>query len=163
MRRMIWACVAAAAMILPAAGVLAQDDIPNYLQDVKEGEWVLYDTETGRQQKSTVIKVEGEEAVFLDETIENGQTTRKGETRLKLSEAMAELNPPGSPKPKVYRETAKIKDREVPCEVVELELSGRHIKLYLSNEVPVLGIIKLEAVAEDGRSKPILTLVDYGN
>ena len=75
---------------------------------------------------------------------------------------MPELTPSGGPKPVVVQGAVRIKDREVPCTIVELVLPEHKLRLYMTNEVPVMGLAKMEE-EKDGQAKPLLTLLDYGS
>ena len=134
----------------------AQTDMPNPLADVKVGEWVLYEMPGGIQQRQTVISVDDKSVTIKMETIINGSVLSSIEQKMDRPDKDQPANSvmDGSTS---YNGSVKVKDKQIPCSVFEVTANGRVSRTYMSNQIPVTGLIKSEI---DGTVA--LQLIDYG-
>lgn len=133
---------------------------PNFLEDVRVGEWVLYELEGGTLQKSTVIQVGRKEVLLKNETIRNGKVVKVNEEKLLIADGLVMYTGSGADHLRVEQSTAVVNGSLIPCLVVETQLRSMVIRLYISNLVPVMGLIKMET--EEKNSSPLVRLIDYG-
>ncbi|MCD6459269.1 hypothetical protein J7L67_01210 [bacterium] len=137
-----------------ATAINAQDKTPECMSDVKPGEWVLYELPSSIQQKHTVLDVTDGVATVQIQTLMNGKVISDIEQKVVLSD-LADRS--ASFSPKVYAGETEVKDQKIKCTVVEADVQGRVSKTYMSNDIPVMGIILSEY---DGN--PAMKLIDYG-
>jgi len=135
----------------------AETDMPDPLADAKTGEWVLYEMPGGMQQRQTIISVDDNSVTVKMETIINGTVLSSIEEKMDRSDttqpAITDMDGATS-----YNGSVQIKGKQIPCSVYEVSVNGRVSRTYMSNEVPVTGLIKSEM---DGNAA--LQLVDYGS
>lgn len=146
--------IVAAFMILICAGTQAAkaEDVPDCLKDVKVGEWVKYKMQGGMEMKQTVAKVTEKEVTLSKEMFMDGKALGKpNETKIPRK-AEGDASGEGE-KPKTSSATVKVKGKDVKCVVIEASGS----KTYMSNDIPVTGIVKSEA-----GGKVTMELIDYG-
>ncbi len=154
MKAILMKTIVAAFVILICAGsqTVKAEDVPDCLKDVKVGEWVKYKMQSNMEMKQTVTKVTKEEVTLSTEMFMNGNPLGKPNEQKIPREAKGDAKAEGK-KPKTSSATVKVKGKDVKCVVVEASGS----KTYMSNDIPVTGIVKSEA-----GGKVVMELVDYG-
>jgi len=140
--------------VIAASTAIAEEKVPDCMSDVKAGEWVIYELPGRIQQKHSVTDVTEGVATIEMQMLMNGQVLSTMEEKVVISD-MKDKSAPFSPK--IYKGEADVKDGKMNCTVVEAEVEGRVSKTYMSNKIPVMGIIAAEY---DGVQA--MTLVDYG-
>lgn len=154
----------------------AGDGVPYPLEDAKVGEWAQYNTQMAyeddrgrRRELQSLMKVvavdgEGDEKkVTIEVGLIEGNMVRRSEKNVlgvkDIDKVISEAR-----EVTITRENISVNGKSFNAHVVSLthsrgEMAKSEMKLYLSNEVPVEGIIKL--VSSDS-PVPIMELVDYG-
>lgn len=160
--------IALTAMFVVCACGLAQaadfSSIPNPLKNVKADQWVSYTAMGGVEQKQTVTKVEGEgddRVVTINmEFLMNGNVMQAQETKISLKDANAEQEAAwkADPNIKVSEVTVNAAGKDIKATLIETTEQGITTKLYLSEEIPVSGIVKMESSA---LTEPLMVVKDY--
>ncbi len=164
-------CLAVAAAVCPAAAadsVLAT--LPNPLKHLQPGQWVVYRIQTlfgELNQKQTVLDVagSGDERTFTVKTemsVDGEVMDERTDTVTYLraleeqEEALKQAGDVGVADKKI-----SFKGRDIDAvEVTFTDGEGRKCHLYLSENVPLVGVIRMEIEGED---EPSMELVDFGN
>ncbi len=158
----------AAVLVLAVSAVSQAADfskIPTPITKAKVGQWVTYNSMGGIQQKQSIIAIEGagdDQVVTIKlEMMMNGQVMQSQEQKVGIKEAKDVANSPWSQDPNIKITEAKVsvKGKDVDGVIVEFTQAGATSKLYLSNAVPIHGIVKMEVT---GAPAPIMELVDFG-
>lgn len=159
MRKCIGFGATIVAVLCLGAGAWAVDekDLPNCIKDAKVGEWVLVEMQGGMQQRQTVIKVTKKEVTVKFETIMKGKVINSIETKIPLETKQKPDEKKKGPKPKITKEKVKVKDQEIECFGIEIETKAGTSKSYISNDIPVMGLVKSEF-----KGKVMQKVVDYG-
>ena len=159
------------ALFLVVSAVQAVD-MENVLEDAKVGEWVSYKMPqaNGMTTKQTIVKITKDEIVLKVETKMPGMDLPP--TEIKIPKKLTGLSILVSggllpayespdykgPKPKVSKGQIEVKGKKIDCYIVEMDMaSGQKVKSYMSNSIPVSGLIKVEI-----NRKVSMELVDYG-
>ena len=146
--------VAAFIVMVSGLGQVARaEEAPNCLKDVKAGEWVLYKLQGGMKMKQTVTAVTDKEVTLSTQVMMNDKAMGPAQETRIPREAGEDKKKEEGVKPKISSATVKVKGKEIKCVVIEV----KNAKTYLSNEIPVTGMVKSEA---DG--KVAMELVDFG-
>lgn len=153
MRRTMTLGLLAILLALPLAAPAAGD---NPLKEAKPGQWVLYRTMGGMQQKQTVVKVEPDAVTIRVEMIMNGRTMNTAENRIPLSGGMAQA-PTNAPDVKQGSSTVTVKGQNIECMTFEGKAQGQTFKTYISRDIPVYGMVRSEMGGQ-----VIMELVDWG-
>ena len=140
--------------LIAATTATAEEKIPDCMSDVKAGEWVIYELPSRIQQKHSVKQVEEGVATIEMQMIMNGQVISTMEEKVVISD-MKDKSAPYSPK--IYKGEANVKDSKIDCTVIEATVEGKVSKTYMSNQIPVMGII-----ASEYNGVQAMTLIDYG-
>ncbi len=152
---------ALAGLCLLAATLQAEEmKLPNMMADAKVGDWVLLEVQGGIQMKQTVEAVTPEQLTLKIETIMNGQvisTMSQPINRTQGEYAEMPATATDAPKPKISRGKATVKGQELDCWIIEMTVQGQTSKTYLSQDVPINGMVKTEM---NGQAS--MTLVDFG-
>lgn len=134
-------------------------DMENVLEDAKVGEWVSYKMPqaNGMTTNQTIVKITKDEIVLKVETKMPGMDLPP--TEIKIPKKPAHESPDyKGPKPKVSKGQIEVKGKKIDCYIVEMDMaSGQKVKSYMSNSIPVSGLIKVEI-----NRKVSMELVDYG-
>lgn len=131
--------------------------------DAKVGDWAEYKMSQGpmtMEQKWTVTKVTPEEVTYEIATTMMGNTTTITQT-VKLNEpgeatGLPKDIPPGV-KPEMGTDTVTVNGKTLECRTVAVDAAGKKVKTWISDEVPLSGMVKNEM---DG--KVMMELVDFG-
>ncbi|MCL2000870.1 MAG: hypothetical protein FWG74_05505 [Planctomycetes bacterium] len=155
--------------MLTVGAVAADGSLPNRLDQVKAGEWLLLKDVSGARigelTKFSVSEVKGEGAdKVVVMTIDRYHDEKIEETRdieipvSRYAERMAGLEARAK---QIGRERLTIKDREIVVVTVtwDDDREPREIKLWLSDELPIGGLAKSWSSDPDF---PAAELVDYG-
>lgn len=138
--------------------------IPNALKDAKEGQWVSYTSMGGMEQKQSITKIEGEgdERVITVKTeiIMGGNAIQSSETAVSLKDAKAAQEEAWKADPDVKISETKVTagGKDYNAVLIESTVEGATTKLYMSEEIPVSGIIKIETSAMPG---PIMEVKEF--
>ena len=138
-------------------------ELPDCLKDAKKGEWVHYKTGC-LESKETVFEVNSDSITILAQT-KYPQTTQftKGRTYKIPRNSKKQLSTGGAvigrmaSKPRITIGKVKIKGKEIKCYISELEMNGCKTRIFVSEEVPVNGLVKIEEFG-----KATTELIDYG-
>ncbi len=143
----------ALAMIACFSGA-ARAEEPDPLADAKVGEWTLYRMTGSLAMKQLVTKVENKKVTVLTETWRTGKLLGSNDVVVDL-EVKAAGDAPAAPGPKAKVEegTVEVKGKKLACKIT----SFAGDKTYVSLEVPVRGLVKVE-----GTGAVMLLLVDWG-
>lgn len=159
-----WLLAAALVFCLASASAGEGAVIPNSLHDARVGEWTLYKTQNGYTQKHTVVKVDGTGpsaavAVRID-NIYNGEVVDSHEVYHEAGGVNHPIKLPEGRDAKIEVSTkdVTVKGKTIRATVVELERDDDEMEWYLSDEVPVFGMIK--QISDDDLE---YDLIDYGN
>ncbi len=157
-----------------AAGAVAGDSavaaLPNPLKHVQPGQWVVYRIQTlfGELiQKQTVLDVagQGDERTFTiktemsvdDEVMDERTDTVTYERALEEQEEA--LKQAGNVD--IAARKISFKGRDIDAvEVSFTDGEGQKCRLYLSENVPLVGVIRMEI---EGQEEPSMELVDFGS
>lgn len=140
--------------------------IPNSLHDAKVGEWALYKTPNGYEQKHTVVKVDGRgpnaSVVVRIDSIYKGEVVQSVEVHHEAGEPTHPFVMPDGAAPtgkiEIENKTVSVKGKPVRATVVEVDNDDNdEMKWVLSDAIPVFGLIKQEADDENEYE-----LIDYG-
>ena len=164
----VLAFVLAAAVSAPAAETLGAQ-LPNPLKNVKPGQWARYRVNTlfgVAEQKQTVVSVEGDG----DDRV----ITIKTEMSLD-DEVVDEREEATTYRKLLDEQAAALEEVEnavaAPCETtlagttvsavsVTYAQDGQKYTLFLSENIPLAGVIRLEA--EDAE-EPVVEIIDFGD
>lgn len=152
--RILLAGVVFFGMAIVAAG---EAGVPNRIATAQVGEWATYRIPNGYTQKLTVVNREGEGpsavVTVLVENFYDGELVDSSEIVQEAGEPMNPITPPEDPNVsiKVEMKDVTVKGKTIRATVVKVEREGEgddddeDVKWYLSNEVPVFGLIKQDA------------------
>jgi len=129
---------------------------PNCAEDIKNGEWVHYKM-SGMEMKQKVTEVTEEFYSIQNETIMNGKTLSTNSQKVPRKAPEVAAVAKATMTPKYSRENVTVKGKEINCWLIEMEANGKTSRTWMSNDVPVGGLIKSEY---DG--KVVMELVDFG-
>lgn len=158
----------AAVLTLVAASTLCAADlgkIPTPMKRAKVGQWVVYKVMGGMEQKQSITAIEGEGdarvVTVKMEMLMNGQPQMTQEQKIPLKDAVNSATSPwaNSPDVKISEGKVAVKGKQVDGVIVEYSASGIASKLYMSDAVPVSGIVKMETTA---MPEPLMEVVDFG-
>lgn len=159
-------CMAVAAMVFACAAQAADfSKLPDPTKNVKAGQWVSYKVMGGMEQKHSITNVEGsgdDRVITLKmETIMNGQAMGGEEQKipLKNSRAAQEEAWKAAPDAKISDVKVTVNGKEYDAVLLEMTNQGMTTKMYMSEKVPVTGIVKMEVTGMPG---PMMELVDFG-
>ncbi|MCC8180177.1 MAG: hypothetical protein LIP23_04595 [Planctomycetes bacterium] len=150
MRRTTRVFLAAISMMCLTAVASALDapQIPNSLHDANVGEWAVYSVPNGYQQMHTVLQVLGEgpsaTVTVRVDNLYDGEVVSSAQTH---HEAGERYHPAAIPDRDdivvdVEEVNVKIKGTDIAAVVVEVEQNEEDMEWYLSEQIPVFGMIK---------------------
>lgn len=133
--------------------------LPNFLENAKVGQWLLFEMQQGMRMRQSVVNVTETEITLKQEVLMNGQPMATQEVKLdRKPNEEGTVNIGGQQvKPKISKGKATVKGKEIDCYVIEYNSQGQNTVSYMSGEIPINGLIKSEM---DG--KTMLQLIDYG-
>lgn len=168
-RKFVFAAVFA--VVVSSASFAAEKSVdtsivPTPLDNVKVGQWVEYKTMGGGKQKQTVTAIEGEgdaQTITIKMELSMGEMTippqevkiAVGEAREIHNGALAEGNIT-----KVAKETISAGGKQYDAVLVESSDNGQVSKLYMSKDIPVTAIVKMEL---PGLEEPMMEITGFGN
>ena len=138
----------------------AELKLPNFLENAKVGQWLLYEMQQGMRMKQTVTDVTDDEVVVTQEMIMNGQTMAKQVVRLDKNPDQEGAVDVGGHHivPKVSKGKIKVKGKSMDCYIIEYTSQGQKTISYMSGDIPINGIIKTEV-----NGNTMLMLLDYSH
>ena len=148
------------------AGAADFDKIPDPTKNMKEGQWVSYNAMGGMTQKTTITKMEGSgDDASITMKIEmsqggNAMPAQEQTISLKDSKAMQQEAWKNSPDMKITEEKVTIGGKTYDAVVIEATNQGVSTKIFMSEEIPVTGILKMEV---SGMPGPMMELAEFGN
>ena len=156
---------------LVTAPVLGMDasELPNPLRNCQIGQWVLYKIQimgVEAEQKQSIIAIEGTgDDRFLTMRVEilvEGLVAESEAERVSYKDAVAELRSAfkDNPDARFERVTMQVKGQDVDAVKVSYVDEGIENRIYLSEVVPIVGIVKLEVESEEGA---VMELIDFGD
>lgn len=146
----------------------ANAPLPNPLSTVREGQWVSYKVvlmgmEAEQRQSIVGVTGTGDDRILTMkvEILLDGQVVQSDEHKVTYQNAVAEQLRAfdDSPDTIVTATRVMVKDREVDGVRVDFVEDGLACKLFLSESVPVVGIVRMEIEGFDG---PVMELLDFG-
>lgn len=153
-----------------SAAMAGESGVPNRIATAQVGEWATYKMPTGYTQKLTVTNREGEGptamVTVLVENFYEGELVDSSEIVQEAGERVNPVEVPDDPKIsiKVEMKDVTVKGRTIRATVVKVEREAdvddeddEEIEWYLSNEIPVFGLIK-----QDTDDDMEYELLDYG-
>lgn len=159
-------CLAASAVASAASADTAT--LPNPLKDVKAGQWVVYRINTlfgAAEQKQTVENVEGvgDERVFTIKTemsIEDELVDERTDN-ITYKQAMEEQDKALAEAEDVDIANTQVDVKGAKMDAVQVSFSqdGTKCTLFLSERVPLVGMIRMEV---EGMDEPAMELLDFG-
>lgn len=138
--------VATAAM----ASAADYSKIPDPLENAKVGQWVSHKMSTGMEQKQTIVDIQGEGD---ERVITMKMEMSQGEMKLPAQEMKISVKEVKANEAAAREQATDVKISETTIDVggktynvvlVENNVDGNVSKLYLSKDVPVTGIVKME-------------------
>lgn len=164
---MLKKCLVIAAFAFTACFVAQAADfskVPDATKNMKVGQWVTYKIMGGMEQKQSVTAIEGEgddRIITLKmETMMNGQALSTNEQKINLKDSKAQEAKAREENPNVEitEETVTVAGKTFNAVVLSAKMEGVESKTYMSADVPVTGLIKME-VSGMGT---MMELVDFG-
>lgn len=158
--------VLTAAFVVAACSLIQAADyskLPKPLDNAKVGQWVHYKIMGGMEQKQSITAIEGDgddRVITLTiEIMQNGAVVQSQETKLNLKEAKAqeEAARASTPDVTIVEETITVNGKSYDAVVVEGEANGMKSRIYMSEKIPVSGMLKMDA-----GGMAMLELVDFG-
>lgn len=139
--------------------------IPDAMKNVKAGQWVSYKTMGGMDQKQSIVAVKGEGenmvVTLKTEISMAGQTMPAQEIDIPLKGAKEKQQEAwkNAPDTKITEEKITVNGVPYDAVVVQTVQEGMSIKIFMSEKVPVTGIIKMEM---QDMPAPVMELIDFG-
>lgn len=141
--------------------------IPSAIDKAKVGQWATYTAVGGIEQKQSIIAVKGsgDDMVVTVKTEMSmaGQAmpAQEQEISLKAAKEMQQEAWKNNPDTKITEESVTVNGKSYDAIVVETVQEGMSVKIYMSEKVPVTGVIKMEMDMQ-GEPTSIMELVDFG-
>lgn len=155
------------AAVVTAGMSLAADmsKIPQPLSKAKVGQFAAYNTMGGGEQKQSITAIEGtgdDQVITIKMEITAGGQSQSIEQKIPLKNAKEQQAAAwaASPDIKVTEGKVTVKGKEVSAVIIEFAQQGATSKIYMSDEIPVTGIVKMEMV---GMPAPVMEITDYKN
>ncbi len=152
-------------LIALAAGTALAADLPNPFKDPRAGDWVVHDMRGQSKMRQTIISVSETTVIVEIETSMDGKIvntqTRENERIHEPSLGMLGIKK-GGPEPKITKETLTINGKKLECTVIEQEKDGMTAKTWISEDIPVNGLVKVEMSGGDAGKSGIMVVVDWG-
>lgn len=156
-----------AALVLAVACVAQAADfskIPDASKNMKVGQWVKYSIMGGTEQVQKVTAIEGsgdERVITLSiETSMGGNVVSKDEQQVNLRESKEAETKAREENPdiEITEEKVTVGGKSFDAIVLTANIQGTTTKTYMSHDVPVTGLLKME-IAGLGT---MMELVDFG-
>lgn len=142
--------------------------LPNPLKDAKVGQWVQYRINTlfgTADQKQTLVGIEGEgdervltikSEMSIDDELVDERTDA-----ITYKQALEEQEKALADSGEVSVKNVSLEFKGNTYDVVEVDFiqDEKHCVLYLSEKVPLVGMIRMTMEGQDG---PVMELVDFG-
>ncbi len=163
--------VLAGAVLCPSAAAGDADaaaTLPNSLENAKAGQWVLYRINTlfgMADQKQTLVAVDGEGddrvLIIKSEMSIDGELVDERTDSITYSQAVEEQETALAEAENLRIGRASIDFRGTPLDAVRVDFvqDGNACVLYLSEKVPLVGMICMTVEGQDG---PSMELLDFG-
>lgn len=154
-------------LFMSLAGAVDYAQLPNPLKIVRVGQWASYPVsweESEGVQKDTLVAIEGDgDARVLKTTREiivDGKVVESEERTFTYSEAVADLHSLFDEAEDATASPVKydVNGREIDCVLVTFTDGSTECKLYLSEEIPLTGIVRFEV---EGLDKPIMAVKGF--
>lgn len=144
------------------ASALDLKDLPNPLENAKEGQWVSYKMPQGMEQKQSISKIEGSgddrKITIAFETLMGGQALHKEEKTFDYKEYQQSRFEDVSDDVKVTKGKTSANGKDYDVSILEFTTEdGQTVKLYMSEAVPVTALVKMEL----GAMGALLELSDF--
>lgn len=152
---------------LAIAGAAAAADAsrePDPTKTMKVGQWVLYKDAAGIEHKQSIIALEGEGdervVTFKIEEIRDGEVVDSEDKPMNLAERRTVESEARKIHSEIAYDTEKVTvaGRDFDAVVLSVDYKGKRVRTYMSEEVPVTCVIKVE-VDDEG---PVVELIDFG-
>lgn len=156
-------CVVAASL----AAALDVGQLPNPLKDVAVGQWILYPVswdESEGDQKQTVTSIEGEGddrvLTVRKEIIIDGNVVETEEFSAPYNELIAEMHEmfDEAADATVSSTTLEVNGKTIDCVLLTYTEDNIECKIYLSEEIPITGIVRFEM---EGLDRPVMAVKDF--
>lgn len=143
-------------------------EIPNPLRNVKPGQWVQYRINTLfglAEQKQTVVSIQGEGDERLltikSEMSIDGEVVDEQEETVTYKAALREQEESlkDAEKVEIFAVQTDVKGEQIPAVRVDFTQDGQSCHLYMSERIPLVGMIRLLI---DGMDDPAMELIDFG-
>lgn len=138
--------------------------VPDATKNMKVGQWVQYKIQGGMEMKQTVASIEGEgddRVITLKmEMSMGGQVMGSQDQVIRLSETKAQEKAAreANPDVEITEEQITVNGKTFDAVVLTAKIDGSESKTYMSEEVPVTGLIKMD-ITGIGTT---MELVDFG-
>lgn len=140
--------------------------IPNPMKNAKTGQSVTYTSMGGMEQKQSITAVEGSGddlvVTVKTEVMMGGNAIQSDETKISLKDAKAQQEAAWQADPDVKISDAKVNvgGKDYNAVLIESTTQGITTKIYMSEEVPVSGILKMESSA---LPQPLMEVKEFSN
>ncbi len=161
MRKLLFACLVAAFVACESFAAESGVVIPNRMLKAKEGEWVEYQvlgSMTQRQELKRIIEKDDDKVFVIDLTmLVDGNVVQTQENEFSFNDAQKEQQEMEA-KEDLQLGTEKVtaKGKEIDAVVINTTLEDIKIKSYMSMDIPVTGLIKIEMNGE-----PYMEVTDF--
>jgi len=163
MRRKAAIVLAIVTALAVSAAAFDPKELPNPLANAKVGDWALYDMSGRFQMRYTVVAVSDASITLKMETYANGESVFSREMEFPLGgdappavPGMKEM-PEDPPEPKYSKDKVTIDGKTLDCTLMEVTFDGKTTKTWISGDIPVQGLVKVES-----EGAPMMTLLDWG-
>ncbi|MDL2207643.1 hypothetical protein LJB82_02855 [Desulfovibrio sp. OttesenSCG-928-M16] len=145
----------------------AYAQLPNPLKNIRVGQWASYPVSwegSEGMQKDTLVGIEGEgDGRILKTTREiivGGKVVNSEERTFTYSEAVADMRSLFDEAGDTTISPVKldVNGKELDCILVNFTDGSTKCKLYLSEEIPLTGIVRFEV---EGLDKPVMAVAGY--
>ena len=165
-----FAVVVALCMTVASGCALAGEkvEMPNPLKNLKAGQWVHYRINTLfgiAEQKQTVVSVQGEGddrlITIKSEMSIDGEVVDEQEDTVTFKAALQEQEESLNEAENVeyFAVQTDVKGEQIPAVRVDFTQDGQTCHLYMSERIPLVGMIRLLV---DGMDEPAMELLDFG-
>lgn len=139
--------------------------IPDATKNAKVGQWVAYNAMGGMTQKQTITKIEGEGddrvLTIKMEVMMGENVVQESEMQISLRESKAQQEAAIKADPDFKISDVKVNaaGKEIDAVLIESTTGGITTKMYMSEKIPVGGIVKVESSA---MPQPLMEVKEYG-
>ncbi len=154
-----------ALVLIMAVSAVSALDLPNPYKNAKEGDWVVHEMKGGMQMRQTVVAVSPDTVTIEIQTIMNGNVVHKqtmDQERNSKPDLKALGVKEGGPEPKISEDTLTIKGKKIKCTLIVTEKDDITTKIWLSEEIPVNGLVKTEMTGKEAAMSGVMVVTDWG-